>query len=54
MATTKVCGIETEYGIHARGGDGNPITASSVLVNAYAAEVDRGVEFFFPVNPREF
>ena len=41
MAITKVCGIETEYGIHAQGGDGNPITASSVLVNAYAAHVDR-------------
>jgi Pup amidohydrolase len=39
MAIAKVCGIETEYGIH--GGDGNPITASSVLVNAYATDVER-------------
>jgi Pup amidohydrolase len=39
MAIPKVCGIETEYGIH--GGDGNPIAASSVLVNAYAAEIER-------------
>jgi len=41
VATPKVCGIETEYGIHAAGGDGNPIAASSLLVNAYMAEVDR-------------
>ena len=41
MAIPKVCGIETEYGIHATGPDANPVTASSVLVNAYAAEVDR-------------
>ena len=41
MATPKVCGIETEYGIHTAGPDGNPIAASSVLVNAYAAEVER-------------
>jgi Pup amidohydrolase len=36
-----VCGIETEYGIQAAGPDANPVTASSLLVNAYAAEVDR-------------
>ncbi|HMD45750.1 MAG TPA: depupylase/deamidase Dop [Acidimicrobiales bacterium] len=41
MAIPKVCGIETEYGIHSAGGDGNPIAASSLLVNAYAAQVDR-------------
>jgi proteasome accessory factor A len=41
VAIPKVCGIETEYGIHTTGGDGNPIAASSVLVNAYASEVDR-------------
>ena len=41
MAIPKVCGIETEYGIHTVGGDGNPIAASSVLVNAYVAEADR-------------
>ena len=41
MAIAKVCGIETEYGIHAVGPDANPISASSVLVNAYAAHVDR-------------
>ncbi|MHB8319049.1 MAG: depupylase/deamidase Dop [Acidimicrobiales bacterium] len=37
MAIAKVCGIETEYGITTTGGDGNPIAASSVLVNAYAS-----------------
>ncbi len=41
MATPKVCGIETEYGVRTAGPDANPVTASSLLVNAYAAEVDR-------------
>jgi len=41
VAIPKVCGIETEYGIHATGPDANPVTASSLLVNAYSAEVDR-------------
>ncbi len=41
MAIPKVCGIETEYGIHVSNGDPNPIAASSVLVNAYAQEVAR-------------
>jgi proteasome accessory factor A len=41
VAIPKVCGIETEYGIHATGPDANPVTASSILVNAYASEVDR-------------
>ncbi len=41
MAIAKVCGIETEYGITVPGGDGNPITASSMLVNAYATEAER-------------
>ena len=37
MALPKVCGIETEYGIMVRGGDSNPVTASSLLINAYLA-----------------
>jgi proteasome accessory factor A len=41
VAIPKVCGIETEYGIQAAGPDANPVTASSILVNAYAAQVDR-------------
>ena len=38
MAIPKTLGIETEYGIVHRGTDEpNPITASSVLINAYLA-----------------
>jgi proteasome accessory factor PafA2 len=42
MAIRKVLGIETEYGIIVRGGDSNPIAASSVLINAYVQELARG------------
>jgi proteasome accessory factor PafA2 len=35
MALPKVLGIETEYGILVRGGDNNPVSASSLLINAY-------------------
>jgi proteasome accessory factor A len=41
VAIPKVCGIETEYGIHVTGGDPNPIAASSLLINAYVQEVAR-------------
>ena len=42
MAITKICGIETEYGIVLRGvDDPNPITASSILINSYLAELVR-------------
>ncbi|MGI8792037.1 MAG: depupylase/deamidase Dop [Acidimicrobiales bacterium] len=42
MAIPKVCGIETEFGIVQRGGgESNPIAASSVLINAYVAELER-------------
>ncbi len=42
MALPKVFGIETEYGIrHVGVPDPNPITASSVLINAYLQEVAR-------------
>jgi proteasome accessory factor PafA2 len=37
MAIPKVCGIETEYGILVRGADSNPVSASSLLINAYLA-----------------
>ena len=37
MALPKVLGIETEYGIFVRGGDNNPVAASSSLINAYVA-----------------
>lgn len=37
MAIPKICGIETEYGISARGSsEFNPILTSSLLINAYA------------------
>jgi Pup amidohydrolase len=41
MALRKIIGIETEYGIIVRGGDSNPIAASSVLINAYVGELAR-------------
>ena len=37
MALPKVCGIETEYGITVRGAENNPVSASSLLINAYVA-----------------
>ena len=41
MASTKVVGLETEYGIVHRGvEDPNPITASSLLINAYLARCE--------------
>ena len=43
MAVAKVCGIETEYGIHHSGGDGNPVASSSLLVNAYVSDLARVV-----------
>jgi proteasome accessory factor PafA2 len=47
VATIKVCGIETEYGIHSPGPEQNPIAASSVLVNAYAADVEHQIGWDF-------
>lgn len=49
MALPKVCGIETEYGIVVRGADNNPVTASSLLINAYLADTarDRSVGWDF-------
>ena len=42
MALPKVLGIETEYGIVHRGpGESNPVTASSLLINAYLSDLDR-------------
>jgi proteasome accessory factor PafA2 len=42
MALPKVCGIETEYGIVVRGAENNPVSASSLLINAYIAATTRG------------
>ncbi len=41
MALPKVCGIETEYGIVVRGAENNPVSASSMLINAYVAATAR-------------
>jgi Pup amidohydrolase len=41
MALRRTVGIETEYGIIVRGGDSNPIAASSVLINSYVQELAR-------------
>jgi proteasome accessory factor A len=41
MAIRKVCGLETEYGIILRGADSNPITVSSLLINAYVSALAR-------------
>jgi proteasome accessory factor A len=43
MAIAKICGIETEYGIVQRGvAESNPVTASSLLINAYVSERSTG------------
>jgi proteasome accessory factor A len=48
VAIQKVVGIETEYGIvHRNGGEPNPIAASSVLINAYVAHLNRKVGWDF-------
>ena len=48
MAIRKVCGIETEFGIVLRGGgESNPISASSLLINSYVAHLQRKVGWDF-------
>jgi proteasome accessory factor A len=48
VAITKVCGIETEYGIRVDSPDDmSPTTASSLLINAYIARLDRKVGWDF-------
>jgi proteasome accessory factor A len=47
VAIPKVLGIETEYGVIARGVDLNPVTASSVLINAYAGRLDGAIGWDF-------
>ena len=41
MAVPKICGVETEYGIHHAGAEGNPVASSSMLVNAYVSDLAR-------------
>ncbi|MFM7756404.1 MAG: depupylase/deamidase Dop [Actinomycetota bacterium] len=47
MAVPKVCGIETEYGIMVRGGDPNPVLASSALIDAYVAATSAPIDWDF-------
>jgi len=47
MAIAKVCGIETEYGIVVRGGDSNPVSASSLLINSYVNATSRKIGWDF-------
>jgi Pup amidohydrolase len=47
MAIRKVCGIETEYGIVVRGADNNPVSASSLLINAYVNATSKKVGWDF-------
>jgi proteasome accessory factor A len=48
VAITKVCGIETEYGIQVvSAGDMSPTTASSLLINAYVAQLERKIGWDF-------
>ncbi len=46
MTVPKVCGIETEYGVALRGAaDGNPVLASSMLINGYVEHRKVGWDF---------
>ena len=48
MAIAKVCGIETEYGVHVQHSpEANPTTASSLLINAYVADLASRVRWDF-------
>jgi proteasome accessory factor A len=48
VALQKVCGIETEYGIHVvTAGDPSPTSAASLLINAYVSELEGGVGWDF-------
>src|SRR5680860_899406 len=47
MAIRKVCGIDTDYGIVVRGADNNPVTASSLLINAYVNATSKKVGWDF-------
>jgi len=48
VAITKVCGIETEYGVHVvTNGDMSQTTASSLLINGYVSRLERKVGWDF-------
>ena len=47
LSIPKICGIETEYGITAKGIDLSAVTASSLLVNAYVGRFDKSIGWDF-------
>jgi proteasome accessory factor A len=47
MATEKVLGIETEYGIQVLSADPNPTAGASLLIHAYVAEIRAKVSWDF-------
>ncbi|MTA65694.1 MAG: proteasome accessory factor PafA2, partial [Actinobacteria bacterium] len=47
MSIPKVCGIETEYGIIAKGMDASAVTASSLLINSYVGRFDQNIGWDF-------
>ena len=47
MAIAKVCGVETEYGVFARGTETNPVAASSILINSYLAATQERIGWDF-------
>ncbi len=51
MAIAKVCGIETEYGVHSNNEHDNPVSLSSLLVNSYVADLERAGWDFENENP---
>jgi proteasome accessory factor A len=47
MALAKILGIETEYGIHLTDPEGNPTSGSSLLINAYVADLAGRINWDF-------
>ena len=47
MSIPKICGIETEYGIIAKGMEASAVTASSLLINSYVGRFDQNIGWDF-------
>lgn len=47
LSIPKICGIETEYGIIAKGMDSSAVTASSLLINSYVGRFDKSIGWDF-------
>lgn len=47
MSIPKICGIETEYGIIAKGMDASAVTASSLLINSYVGRFEKNIGWDF-------